>query len=277
MARPPRINLPNVPQHIVQVGHNNMPCFFDDADYAFYLESLKIAADQYQVDVHAYVLLPKAIQLVATPRIATAIPSMMQSVGRRYVQYINHRYQRSGTLWGGRYKSSLIDSSSYLISCYRYVELRPMYLNLVDGPEAYQWSSYHHHALGKTSHLIKDHRLYSELGDTQAERANKYSESFLYAFDQRLMKYIAETISVGQILGGDKFKTKIEEVSQVRLRPKKRGRPKKVVVEVAEKLEETVNSESTNLESQTSNLKPQTSNLKPQTSNLKPQTSNLES
>ncbi len=231
MARLLRINLPNVPQHIVQTGHNNMPCFFDEADYSFYLDSLKIAADQYFVEVHAYVLLPNTIQLIATPKVATGIPSLMQSVGRRYVQYINHKHQRSGTLWAGRYKSSLIDSSAYLLSCYRYIELRPMYLNLASGPENYPWSSYHHHALGKINHLIIDHKLYKELGKTREERADHYSEGFQYAFDQRLMNYIAETINVGQILGGDQFKSKIEEISQIRLRPKKRGRPKKKVIE----------------------------------------------
>ena len=121
MARLPRFNIIDIPQHIVQVGHNNLSCFFDDEDYEFYLHSLKLAADQYQADVHAYVLLPGSIQIVATPRVPQAISSMMQSLGRRYVQYANHRYKRSGTLWGGRYKSSLIDSDTSVLSCFRYV------------------------------------------------------------------------------------------------------------------------------------------------------------
>ena len=227
MPRLPRLNLIDVPQHIVQVGHNNLPCFFDDEDYAFYLKSLKTAADQYLVDVHAYVLLPNMIQIIATPRQPNGISSMMQSLGRRYVQYINHRYQRSGTLWGGRYKSSLIDVDSYLLTCYRYVELRPMYLGLSESPEDYPWSSFHHHTFRSESELIKDHHLYLALGDDEVTRGQEYRALFRYAFDNRLLEYIAETVKLGQVLGGDAFKERIEQIANQRVRPLKRGRPKK--------------------------------------------------
>ncbi|GAB2511447.1 transposase [Microbulbifer agarilyticus] len=227
MPRLPRLNLIGVPQHIVQVGHNNLPCFFDDADYHVYLDSLRNAADQYRVDVHAYVLLPNMIQIIATPKVPDGIPSMMQSLGRRYVQYVNHRYHRSGTLWAGRYKSSLIDSDAYLLTCYRYVESRPIYLGLSDSMGEYAWSSFLHHANLNRSNVIKDHRLYMALGDSAAERADAYRELFRYRFDRRLLEYIAETIKLGQILGGDVFKDKIEQISNQRVRPLKRGRPRK--------------------------------------------------
>lgn len=227
MPRLPRLNLANIPQHIVVQGHNNLACFFDDEDYEFYLQSLKTSADQYLVDVHAYVLLPNMIQIIATPQIPNGISSMMQSLGRRYVQYVNHRYKRSGTIWGGRYKSSVIDSESYLLTCYRYVELRPMYLGLADGPAEYPWSSFHYHTCAADSDLIKDHRLYKALGDDDTERAQEYSRLFHYAFDHRLMDYIAETVKLGQILGGDSFKDKIEQIANQRVRPLKRGRPRK--------------------------------------------------
>ena len=159
MARLPRINIANIPQHIIQVGHNNLNCFFDDEDYEFYLASLQKAAEQYDVDLHAYVLMPNAIQMVATPNIANGISSMMQSLGRRYVQYVNHRYQRSGTLWGGRYKSSVIDSEAYLLTCYRYVELKPMHEGIVESPE-FTSVSFNHHTGRKKSKILEDHRLY---------------------------------------------------------------------------------------------------------------------
>ncbi len=227
MARLPRLNIVDIPQHIVQVGHNNVACFFDNEDYEFYLHSLKLAADQYQVHVHAYVLLPNSIQIVATPKVSQAVSSMMQSVGRRYVQYVNHRYKRSGTLWAGRYKSSLIDSQAYLLSCYRYVELKPTILGEVDDPVDYPWSSFHHHVGSERSHLIQDHKLYLSLGDTYQERAKGYQQLFSYDFDRRLFDYIAETINVGQVLGGDTFKDRIEKIAKLNVRPKKRGRPKK--------------------------------------------------
>ena len=227
MPRPPRLNLVNIPQHIIQVGHNNLPCFFDDEDYEFYLYSLKRAADQYHVDVHAYALLPSTIHVIATPRILHGVSSMMQSLGRRYVQHVNHRRKRSGTLWGGRYKSSLIDSEAYLLTCYRYVELRPMYLGLAESPEDYLWSSFHHHTGQEKNHLIVDHRLYQDLGETAQERGQKYRSLFRYAFDRRLLDYIAETVKLGQVLGGDAFKDRIEKIVNQRVRPLKRGRPKK--------------------------------------------------
>ena len=227
MARLPRINIANIPQHIVQVGHNNLNCFFDDEDYEFYLTSLKKSAEQYDVNIHAYVLLPNAVQMVATPNIPQGISSMMQSLGRRYVQYVNHRYQRSGTLWDGRYKSSVIDSEAYLLTCYRYVELKPMHEGLAESPDLYPWSSFNHHTGRSHNDLISDHKLYLDLGDTREERADKYSTLFRFRFDRMLLNYIAETIKLGQVLGGDQFTGKIEEIANHRVRPLKRGRPKK--------------------------------------------------
>ncbi|WP_295803161.1 transposase [uncultured Microbulbifer sp.] len=227
MPRLPRLNLIDIPQHIVQVGHNNLPCFFDAEDYRFYLVSLKSSSEQYRVDVHAYVLLPNMVQIIATPRVPNGISSMMQSLGRRYVQYINHRYKRSGTLWAGRYKSSLIDTDAYLLTCYRYVELRPLYLGLADSLGDYPWSSFNHHASNSNSDVISDHRLYLELGDGPQARAEAYRKLFRYRFDRRLLEYIAETIKLGQVLGGDVFKEKIEQIANQRVRPLKRGRPRK--------------------------------------------------
>lgn len=227
MARTPRFNIIDIPQHIVQTGHNSLNCFFDDEDYEFYLYSLKLAADQYQADVHAYVLLPNMIQMVATPRVPQAVSSMMQSLGRRYVQYANHRYKRSGTLWSGRYKSSLIDSEAYLLSCCRYVELKPMFLRLVEDPGDYRWSSFSHNTGVRKDHLLREHKVYRNLGDTSRQRAVEYRKLFHYEFDKRLLTYIAETIKLGQVLGGDAFKDRLEKISQRSVRPLKRGRPRK--------------------------------------------------
>lgn len=227
MPRLPRLNIVGIPQHIVQVGHNNLPCFFDDEDYKFYLQSLRAASLQYSVDVHAYVLLPNMVQMIATPHIPNGIPSMMQSLGRRYVQYVNHRYKRSGTLWAGRYKSSIIDSDTYLLTCYRYVELRPMYLGLAEGPEEYPWSSFHFHTCAEINDLITDHRLYLALGECEEERAQEYSKLFRFSFDRGLLQFIAEAVKLGQVLGGDAFKEKIEQIANQRVRRLKRGRPKK--------------------------------------------------
>ncbi|MCH9691880.1 MAG: transposase [Gammaproteobacteria bacterium] len=241
MPRIPRLNLIDIPQHIVQVGNNNLSCFFDDGDYQFYLDSLRNAASQYQVEIHAYVLLPNMVQIIATPKVPNGVSSMMQSLGRRYVQYINHRYKRSGTLWGGRYKSSLIDSDSYLLSCYRYVELRPLYLGVVEHLADHFWSSFDHNTNITKDPIITEHNLYLALGDSPHERAQAYRNLFRCQFEYRLLEYIAETIKLGQILGDEAFKTKIEKIANQRVRPLKRGRPKKSVSNeiISEKHEET--------------------------------------
>lgn len=229
MARFRRLNLINIPQLIVQTGKPNQCCFYDSEDYHFYLKSLQAAADQYLCDIHAYVLLANSVQIIATPKVPNGISSMMQSLGRRYVQYANHRYQRSGSLWEGRYKSSLIDANSYLLSCYRFVELRPLELSGVEELEDYPWSSFHHHSGAQHSDLIVDHSLYENLGEDPDERGHAYNRLFRYAFDPGLLDYISETVQLGRVLGGDRFKDQIEQIANHRVRPLKRGRPRKEV------------------------------------------------
>lgn len=227
MARLQRLNLINIPQLIVQTGKPNQACFYDEEDYAFYLKSLKLAADQYLCEIHAYALLANVVHLIVTPKVPNGIPSMMQSLGRRYVQHVNHRYQRSGSLWEGRYKSSLIDSHAYLLSCYRFVELRPLLLRVVDDLHDYPWSSFAHHSGLLANPLIKDHSLYLSLGEDSVARCNAYNQLFHYAFDPRLLDYIQQTVQIGHVLGGDGFKDQIEQIANRRVRPLKRGRPRK--------------------------------------------------
>ncbi|MFA7556067.1 MAG: transposase [Spongiibacteraceae bacterium] len=236
MARLLRLNLINIPQYIVQTGLLNQPCFYDAEDYAFYIKSLKAASEQYLCSVHAYVLLKNSVQIIATPKIPNGIPSMMQSLGRRYVQHINSRYKRTGSLWE-RYKCSLIDPSAYLLSCYRHVELQPLRYGLVLDIEAYPWSSFHHHTGRENNEMLSDHALYEDLGEDSDERAAAYRRLFRYSFDPGLLDYIDETVQVGQVLGGDRFKDQIEQLTNRRVRPLKRGRPKKDHVDSRDSLQ----------------------------------------
>lgn len=226
VPRLPRLKLINIPQHIVQTGLLNQPCFYDNEDYQFYLKSLQAAAEQYFCSIHAFVLLKNSVQIIATPLVPDGVPAMMQSLGRRYVQHLNRRYKRTGSLWG-RYKSSLIDPSAYLLSCYRYIELQPLNHGLVLDLEAYRWSSFHHHSGVRKSPIITDHPLYLELGEEQELRAQAYIKLFRYSFDSGLQDYIEETLQTGQVLGGDRFKDQIEQISSQRVRPLKRGRPRR--------------------------------------------------
>jgi len=126
MPRRPRIHLDGVPLHIVQRGHNREACFLAEEDYHAYLHWLKEALGEAQCALHSYALMTNHVHLLLTPRHADAVPRLIISIGRRCVQYINHTYRRTGTLWDSRYKSSLIHAESYLLACQRYIELNPV-------------------------------------------------------------------------------------------------------------------------------------------------------
>jgi len=126
MARQPRFVLPGQPQHVIRRGNNRQNIFCAEGDYLFYLEKLVDAAERHQCDIHAYVLMTNHVHLLVTPQIETGISKMMQSLVRYYVQYFNYHNKRTGTLWEGQYKASLIDSEKYLLTCMRYIELNPV-------------------------------------------------------------------------------------------------------------------------------------------------------
>lgn len=163
-----------IPQHIIQRGNNRQVCFNSDEDFAAYANWLKEFADKYHVSIHAWVFMTNHVHLLATPSAPNAISLMMQSLGRQYVRYYNHTYKRTGTLWEGRYKSCLVQTSDYLLHCYRYIELNPVRAGMVNRPEDYVWSSYAANALGREAILRTPHSKYLNLGRTTEERQQAY-------------------------------------------------------------------------------------------------------
>ena len=153
MARLPRLIVPDQAHHLIQRGHDGQLAFRAAEDYLFFLQRLRDAARQFQVAIHAYALLPDQVQLLATPSDETGLARMMQWVGRHYVPYFNRLYQRSGTLWQGRYRASVIDAEQYLLVCSRFIELAPVRAGLVPEAAAYPWTSYVHH-IGAHPHCI---------------------------------------------------------------------------------------------------------------------------
>ena len=123
MPRKPRFNLPGIPQHVIQHGNNREACFYSEQDYRRYLDDLNQEASKYRCRVHAYVLMTNHFHLLITPLEENGVSMMMQALGRRYVKYINATYGRTGSLWEGRFKSSLIDSEIYFLTCMSYIEL----------------------------------------------------------------------------------------------------------------------------------------------------------
>jgi len=126
MPRPPRLELPGVPLHVIQRGNNRAACFFGEVDRRFYLQCLAKSAARTDCAIHAYVLMTNHVHLLVTPGAPGSAAAMLQDIGRRYVRVINTIHGRTGTLWEGRFKSSLVDTERYLLTCHRYIELNPV-------------------------------------------------------------------------------------------------------------------------------------------------------
>jgi putative transposase len=157
MARLPRLTLPGYPHHIIQRGNNRQMIFADTQDFATMMALLAENAHKFAVAVHAYVLMDNHFHLLATPATAEALPLMMQAVGRSYVRYFNQRHARSGTLWEGRYRSTLIETERYLLACMVYIDLNPVRAGMVAQPGAWQWSSHAHYLGQRIDKLVTPH------------------------------------------------------------------------------------------------------------------------
>ncbi len=223
MARQSRFLLPGHPQHIIQRGNNRHIIFADDKDYLFYLECLQQGCCQHSCQLHAYVLMTNHVHLLLTPETDSSISKTLQSIGRRYVQYFNYRYRRTGTLWEGRYKAALIDSENYLLCCYRYIELNPVRAGMVEQGGAYRWSSYRHNALGEPNAFIQPHPIYLALGATDLQRQQCYRELCTHSLNQQTLNTLRQSTQKSWVVGSDKFKREIEQLSQRQAGPKQRG------------------------------------------------------
>ena len=230
MARLPRLISPGQVHHIIQRGHDQQLVFREVADYRIFLDWLKEGSRRFKVALHAYVLMPDHWHLLATPADAEGLARMMQWLGRYYVPYFNQKYQRTGTLWQGRYKTSVVDAQQYLLLCSRYVELNPVRNGLVSAAGDYPWSSYLHHTGVKSDPLITDHRVYWDLGNTPFDREIAYQVLTEQALDAAELDLISEATRKGWALGAEEFKLALEKQMQRRVSPAKRGRPVKQVV-----------------------------------------------
>ncbi|MEE9397665.1 MAG: transposase [Methylococcales bacterium] len=228
MARLPRYFVKGQAQHIIQRGNNRAPIFAQDEDYHFYLKCLRDAIKRNNLSIHAYVLMTNHVHLLASPKTENSISKTMQSVGRRYVQYFNYTYNRTGTLWEGRYKATVISSDQYLLTCMRYIELNPIRAGMATHPRDYKWSSYLANADGENNKLIKQHLLYRQLGSNTAKRQSAYRQLFRAAIGQSDLEAIREATNKGWVLGNDRFCGRIERLSGRRSAPKPRGRPRKL-------------------------------------------------
>jgi len=226
MPRRPRFQLTGVPQHLIQRGNNRQACFFAKNDYLYYLNALQIACDKYGVRVHTYVLMTNHVHILATPDREYALSAMMQSIGRRYVRYINKKYRRTGTLWEGRFKSSLIQSEHYLLTCYRYIELNPVRAGMVEHAGEYRWSGFRANGQGFTDPVLSPHEEYLRLGITQADRQTAYRALFQHQVGTDAMNDIRAALNHELVVGTSRFKDQVEAMTKRPVRMGKPGRPR---------------------------------------------------
>ena len=228
MPRRPRIHLPGVPIHLVQRGHNRDACFFTDEDFLAYREWLGEALKKTGCALHAYVLMTNHVHLLLTPPTGEAVSQLVMSLGRRYVQYINKTYRRTGTLWDSRYKSSLVHDEDYLLLCQRYIELNPVRASMTDDPALYRWSSYRANGLGQSDTLLTPHELYLGLDADAVARQAAYRSLFRSELDHEALADIRLALNQGQPLGKGRFLDRVENMLGRRCEVRPRGRPRKV-------------------------------------------------
>lgn len=225
MARLPRLTVPGYPHHIIQRGNNREPIFSTAADYRFLLELLDESARKFGVAIHAYVLMGNHFHLLATPQSENALPQMMQAVGRRYVRYFNDAQARSGTLWEGRYKSTLIQSERYLLACMVYMDLNPVRAGLAVQARDYPWSSHAHYIGLRTDKLITPHPLYWALGNTPFAREAAYAELVQADVSANQQEELTRSTLQGWALGDADFVSDLQKKTTRRLTKASAGRP----------------------------------------------------
>ena len=225
MALLPRLTIPDYPHHIIQRGNNRGAIFSSDADYQMLLVLLDENAHKFGVALHAYVLMGNHFHLLATPTTEEGLPQMMQAIGRRYVRYFNDSQARSGTLWEGRYRSTVIEAERYLLACMVYIDLNPVRAGLASEAGNYPWSSYGHYAGLRTDRVVAPHRLYWALGNTPFAREAAYVELVHAGTTLEQQEALTQSALSGWALGGENFVTNLQKRTQRRVRKNQAGRP----------------------------------------------------
>ena len=227
MPRQPRLVIVGYPHHIILRGNNKNSIFYNDEDMSFFIKCLKESKEKIKSKIYAYCLMTNHVHLLIEPLTEDNLGSLIQSLGRKYVQYINKKYKRTGTLWEGRFRSSLVDKDRYLLACSRYIELNPVRAKIVNYPGDYPWSSFGFRAEGKQDALLNQDPVYLGLGKTEKERQLNYKKWFLDSIPEQELKLIRYTTQKGGVVGDKEFIDKISRLLGRNVVLRHRGRPQK--------------------------------------------------
>jgi putative transposase len=213
----------------VQRGVDRRPCFVHQIHYLEYLRYLLEESTRFECRVHAYVLMCNHVHLLVTPTRAGGIGRLMQGVGRRYVAFFNQTMERTGTLWDGRFKSCLVDSESYLLRCYRYIELNPVRAGVCTHPLDHRWSSFACNGMGRPDALVSPHGAFLALGPTPAQRAASYRAFVAEGCQAIELESIRAMTSLHRAIGTEDFKRSLERSSGRPMGFARMGRPPREV------------------------------------------------
>lgn len=227
MARAPRQVVAAYPYHVIQRGNNRQPIFLDDHDRRGYLADLQQACETHDLAVHAYVLMDNHVHLLCTPGNPESLARVMQSVGRRYVRGFNRRHGRSGTLWEGRYRSSLVEADRYLLACQRYIESNPVRAGMVEQAGEWPWSSHRHHVGLVIDPLVRVHSTIFGLGNTPFERESAYRQMFEDSAIQSEQEWLRQRLVNGKPTASTDFQQRLESTHGLRLLARPVGRPRR--------------------------------------------------
>jgi REP-associated tyrosine transposase len=208
-----------MPHHVTQRGNRRQQTFFNDADYAAYLELMAEWCREEGVEVWSHCLMPNHIHLIAVPRTEESLRRAIGEAHRRYTRRINFREKWRGYLWQGRFASFVMDEA-YLLAAARYVELNPVRAGLVACAKDWPWSSARAHLCGRDDGLVKVAPLLAMVPDWRAFLATALREEEL--------RELREHSRTGRALGSSAFLDRLEAMAGRILRPQKGGRPSKL-------------------------------------------------
>lgn len=228
LPRHPRLFVPHLPLHIVQRGHDRQPVFLQPADYEFYLSNLLETKLELDIRLLAYCLMTNHVHLILVPGDdVTGISKLVRVVAARHTRLVNRREGRTGTLWEGRFKASLIDFDRYLLACYRYVDLNPVRASMVATPEQYPWSSYRQLAALAYNRHLDSHDVYEALGEDPAQRGRVYRAFVARNVCDKELALIRTALRRNQLTGDRRFRQAIERQVGRRISARGPGRPPK--------------------------------------------------
>ena len=227
MARLPRLTLAGEVHHVILRGNNRQPVFLDGDDRSAFLLLLAEHAKREKVQVHAYVLMDNHLHLLMTPEQDSSMAKCMQGVGRSYVRRFNQKHGRTGTLWEGRYRSTVLEAQRYVLLCMVYMDLNPVRAGLVHAPEAYAWSSHGHYIGLRNDKWLTPHPLVWSLGNTPFAREAAYADLVRHGLTQKQHQDLSDSALKGWVLGGPAFLARVAEMAGRRVEKKRPGRPRK--------------------------------------------------